>query len=84
MSYSLRGSRLDVNGINVDLLILHVQLEMDHECNGETLISNGPAVSEARKQGQDQRRNPSGRIIRIRAVKQAGQMAEGGTETSMV
>jgi hypothetical protein len=35
MLYSgLRGRRLYVVGINVDLLILHVQLEMDHKCTG--------------------------------------------------
>jgi len=50
MSYSgLRGSRLYVIGINVDLLILHVQLEMDHKCNGETLINKGRAVSSENK-----------------------------------
>ena len=52
MSYSgLRGSRLYVNGIDVDVLILHVQLEMDHECNGETLINEGRVVKLGKYRG---------------------------------
>ena len=39
MSYSAAVD--SVNGIDVDLLVLHVQLEMDHKYNGETLINKG-------------------------------------------
>jgi hypothetical protein len=54
----LRGRRLYVIGINVDLLILYVQLEMDHKCNEETLIDKGRAGLENKVRGPKTKLEP--------------------------